>query len=188
LRKLPEGVTGRFNDAPCVATIVDLLPKINHGSIVEAGLGWSFALRPLVRRCHTRTIGFGYAGDCHSSDIWGLLQGSDRSAQCHHGAQTSRACSGWRTHRVAHRVVRACVGLDTATFVSGGWVVIVELGALLLQLRQLMCDTPDPQMLQKCFRGSFGALDCEHYFPHSACTKRLVFLNRRILLCSLFSS
>jgi hypothetical protein len=41
-------------------------------------------------------------------------------------------------------------GLDTASFVSRGWVVIVELEALLLQWRQSVCDTPDSQLLQKC--------------------------------------
>jgi hypothetical protein len=38
----------------------------------------------------------------------------------------------WRTLDVAHRVSRARVGLDTAAFVSGGWVVILKLGVLLL--------------------------------------------------------
>jgi hypothetical protein len=31
-----------------MAAIIDLLPKINHGSVVKAGLGWSFALRPCI--------------------------------------------------------------------------------------------------------------------------------------------
>jgi hypothetical protein len=37
-----------LNDAPHIAAIIDLLPKINRGSIVKAGLGWSFALRSCV--------------------------------------------------------------------------------------------------------------------------------------------
>jgi hypothetical protein len=37
-----------LNDAPCVLAIIDLLPKINHGSVMEAGLGWSFTLRPCI--------------------------------------------------------------------------------------------------------------------------------------------
>jgi hypothetical protein len=31
------------DDASCIAAIIDLLPKINRGSIVKAGLRWSFA-------------------------------------------------------------------------------------------------------------------------------------------------
>jgi hypothetical protein len=37
-----------LDDAPRVTTIIDLLPKINHGSIVKAGFRWSFAFRPCV--------------------------------------------------------------------------------------------------------------------------------------------
>jgi hypothetical protein len=37
-----------LDDAPRVATIIDLLPKINRGSVFEAGLGWSFTLRPCI--------------------------------------------------------------------------------------------------------------------------------------------
>jgi hypothetical protein len=32
---------------------------------------------------------------------------------------------------------------------NGGWVVVVELGALLLQWCQSVNDTPDPRLLQK---------------------------------------
>jgi hypothetical protein len=32
----------------CLDDAPHLLPKINHGSVVKAGLGWSFALRPCV--------------------------------------------------------------------------------------------------------------------------------------------
>jgi hypothetical protein len=39
-----------LNDAPCVAGVIDLLPQINHGSIVEAGLEWSFACIALIVR------------------------------------------------------------------------------------------------------------------------------------------
>jgi hypothetical protein len=69
--------------------------------------------------------------------------------QCHHGAQISRAYSEWKIVDVAHRVARARAGLDTAVFVSGGWAVIVGLGALLPQWHQSVYDTPDPQLLQK---------------------------------------
>jgi hypothetical protein len=34
-----------LDDAPRITTIIDLLPKINCGSVLEVGLGWSFALR-----------------------------------------------------------------------------------------------------------------------------------------------
>jgi hypothetical protein len=37
-----------LNDVPRVATIVDLLPSINHRSILEASLWWSFTLRPCI--------------------------------------------------------------------------------------------------------------------------------------------
>jgi hypothetical protein len=37
-----------LDDAPRVAAIIDLLPKINHGSILEGGLGWSFTFRPCI--------------------------------------------------------------------------------------------------------------------------------------------
>jgi hypothetical protein len=37
-----------LDDAPCITAIIDLLPKINRGSVLEAGLGWSFALRPCI--------------------------------------------------------------------------------------------------------------------------------------------
>jgi hypothetical protein len=37
-----------LNDAPRVATVVDLLPCINHRGILKAGLRWSFALRPCI--------------------------------------------------------------------------------------------------------------------------------------------
>jgi hypothetical protein len=40
-------------------------------------------------------------------------------------------------------------GLDITSFVSGGLVVVVEPGALLLQWRQSGCDTPDLQLLRK---------------------------------------
>jgi hypothetical protein len=43
-----------------------------------------------------------------------------------------RACSQLKILGVAHRVARARAGLDIATFVSRGLVVIVELGVLLL--------------------------------------------------------
>jgi hypothetical protein len=43
---------------------------------------------------------------------------------------------------------------------------------LLLQWRQSVYDTPDPRLLQKRCRGSFGTLDCERDFPHSACAWR----------------
>jgi hypothetical protein len=52
--------------------------------------------------------------------------------ESHHGAQISGACSEVRTLGVAHRVIRVCTVLGIATFVSGGLVVVVELGALLL--------------------------------------------------------
>jgi hypothetical protein len=35
-----------LDDAPCVVAIIDLLPKIDRRSVVKAGHGWSFALRP----------------------------------------------------------------------------------------------------------------------------------------------
>jgi hypothetical protein len=39
-----------LDDAPRVTAIIDLLPKINCGSIVEASLGWSFAcITPIAR-------------------------------------------------------------------------------------------------------------------------------------------
>jgi hypothetical protein len=37
-----------LNDAPWVAIVVELLPQINHRSILMAGLGWSIALRPCI--------------------------------------------------------------------------------------------------------------------------------------------
>jgi hypothetical protein len=37
-----------LNDEPRVAAIIDLLPKIDRGSVVMAGLGWSLDLRPCV--------------------------------------------------------------------------------------------------------------------------------------------
>jgi hypothetical protein len=37
-----------LDDAPRVTAIVDLLPKINRGSVLKAGLGWSIALRPCI--------------------------------------------------------------------------------------------------------------------------------------------
>jgi hypothetical protein len=37
-----------LNDAPRVAIVVDLLPYINHRSVLKAGLRWSFALRPCI--------------------------------------------------------------------------------------------------------------------------------------------
>jgi hypothetical protein len=37
-----------FNDAPHVTAIIDLLPKIDRGSVVKPGLGWGFALRPCI--------------------------------------------------------------------------------------------------------------------------------------------
>jgi hypothetical protein len=37
-----------LDDASRVAAIIDLLPMINCGSILEAGLRWSFALRPCI--------------------------------------------------------------------------------------------------------------------------------------------
>jgi hypothetical protein len=37
-----------LNDAPRDAAIIDLLPKIDRGSIVKAGLRWSLDLRPCV--------------------------------------------------------------------------------------------------------------------------------------------
>jgi hypothetical protein len=37
-----------LDDAPRVAAIINLLPKINRGSVVKAGLRWSFVLRPCV--------------------------------------------------------------------------------------------------------------------------------------------
>jgi hypothetical protein len=37
-----------LDDAPRVTAIIDLLLKINRRSVVEAGLRWSFSLRPCV--------------------------------------------------------------------------------------------------------------------------------------------
>jgi hypothetical protein len=37
-----------LDDAPRIAAIIDLLCKINSGSVVKAGLGWSFTLRPCI--------------------------------------------------------------------------------------------------------------------------------------------
>jgi hypothetical protein len=37
-----------LDDALRVAAIIYLLPKINRGSVLEASLGWSFALRPCI--------------------------------------------------------------------------------------------------------------------------------------------
>jgi hypothetical protein len=50
-----------LNDAPRVAAIIDLLPEIDRGSVVKAGLGWSLALRPcvmLVARLASRLLYF----------------------------------------------------------------------------------------------------------------------------------
>jgi hypothetical protein len=35
-----------LNDAPRVTDVIDLLPEIDRGSIMKAGLEWSLALRP----------------------------------------------------------------------------------------------------------------------------------------------
>jgi hypothetical protein len=37
-----------FDDALRIAALIDHLPKINRGNVLEAGLGWSFALRPCI--------------------------------------------------------------------------------------------------------------------------------------------
>jgi hypothetical protein len=36
------------NDAPSIMAIIDLLPEVDHGSVVKAGHGWSLALRPSI--------------------------------------------------------------------------------------------------------------------------------------------
>jgi hypothetical protein len=35
-----------LNDAPRIMAIIDLMPKIDHGSVMKVGIGWSLALRP----------------------------------------------------------------------------------------------------------------------------------------------
>jgi hypothetical protein len=50
-----------FNDAPRFTAIIDLLPEIDHGSVVKAGLWWSLALMPcitLVARLASRLLYF----------------------------------------------------------------------------------------------------------------------------------
>jgi hypothetical protein len=50
-----------LNDALRVAAVIDLLPEIDRGSIVKAGLGWSLAVRPcamLVVRLASRLLYF----------------------------------------------------------------------------------------------------------------------------------
>jgi hypothetical protein len=49
-----------LNDAPRIMAIVDLLPKIDRGSVVKASLGWSFALRPCVASVGRLASGFLY--------------------------------------------------------------------------------------------------------------------------------
>jgi hypothetical protein len=67
----------------------------------------------------------------------------------HHGAQSSRPDSEWKTLDVAHRVVRARAGSDTPAFVPKDWVVVLELEVLLLQLRRSVYGTRHPRLLQK---------------------------------------
>jgi hypothetical protein len=57
--------------------------------------------------------------------------------------------SEWKTLDADHRVARAHDGLHTATFESRGWVVVVGLGAQLLQWHQSVYNIPDPRLLQR---------------------------------------
>jgi hypothetical protein len=36
----------RFNNKPRVTAFIDLLPKVDHGSVVKVGLEWILALMP----------------------------------------------------------------------------------------------------------------------------------------------
>jgi hypothetical protein len=50
-----------FDNTPCVTAIIDLMPEVDRGSVVKAGLKWSFALRPctmLVARLVSRLLYF----------------------------------------------------------------------------------------------------------------------------------
>jgi hypothetical protein len=71
-----------------------------------------------------------------------IFETSSRGAS-HHGAQISRAHSELRTLGVAHRDARVHAGLGIAASVSRGSMIVVELGALLLQWHRSGCDTPD---------------------------------------------
>jgi hypothetical protein len=50
-----------FDSMPRIAAIIDLLPEVDCGSVVKAGLEWSLALRPctmLVARLASRLLYF----------------------------------------------------------------------------------------------------------------------------------
>jgi hypothetical protein len=50
-----------FDNTPCIVAVIDLLPEVDRGSIVKAGLEWSLALRPcasLVARLASRLLYF----------------------------------------------------------------------------------------------------------------------------------
>jgi hypothetical protein len=152
-----------LDDAPRVAAIIDLLPKIDRGSIVKAGLRWSFTLRPCVAPVSRWVSGLLYLLlNVATRRLLALValaivvppvpEASSRDAANLHSVTMAfrprgHVSSGrnWMLPIELHERAR----LNTAAFVYGGWVVIVELGALLLQWRQSVCDTPDPQLLQK---------------------------------------
>jgi hypothetical protein len=54
------GLSPCLDDALRVTAIIDLLPKINRGNVVKAGLGCSFAMRPCVAPIARRASGLLY--------------------------------------------------------------------------------------------------------------------------------
>jgi hypothetical protein len=36
----------RFNDKPCIAAFIDLLPEVDRGGVVKVGLEWILAVMP----------------------------------------------------------------------------------------------------------------------------------------------
>jgi hypothetical protein len=50
-----------FDNTPCVKAVIDLLPKVDRGGVVKAGLEWSLAFRPctmMVARLASRLLYF----------------------------------------------------------------------------------------------------------------------------------
>jgi hypothetical protein len=120
-----------LNDAPCVEAIIDLLPKIDRGSVVKAGRGWSLALRPcvtLVARQASRLLYFLF--DVATPEVVALIVLAivvPPIPGASSGVQLIYVVSPWRSDLEGkfHRVARARAGLDTAAFVSGGCVGVL---------------------------------------------------------------
>jgi hypothetical protein len=146
-----------LNDALRVTAIIDLLPAIDRGSVMKVGLEWSLALRhcvTLVVRLASGLLYFlfsvatcGLVAHVALAIVIPLVPGASSGGATDQRSVTMALCPRVQVPSARHWMLcielhgRRCLG--TAAFVSGGWVVVVGLGALLLQWQQLVYHTLD---------------------------------------------